>query len=181
MGRDVHGASPAARAVFDSADEALGFALSKLCFEGPDDQLKLTENTQPALLTVSIAAHAALTEMGYKGDFAAGHSLGEYSALVAAGALKFTDAVKLVRNRGRYMQQAVPAGVGAMAAVQLGGEALDGDPMVAAGTAAAAARRAGVITRAIAGGGLQVSPPLVITRDQLDDLAAGLRAGLDAI
>ena len=89
-----------------------GFAISKLCFEGPEDQLKLTENTQPALLTVSIAAFAVLKARGVKADFVAGHSLGEYSALVAAGSLDFADAVKVVRKRGQYMQEAVPAGVG---------------------------------------------------------------------
>ncbi len=116
MGKALADAYPSAKAVFDSADAALGFPISHLCFEGPDDQLKLTENTQPALLTVSTAAHAVLAELGYKPDYVAGHSLGEYSALVAAGSLAFTDAVCIVRNRGRYMQEAVPAGVGAMAA-----------------------------------------------------------------
>ena len=108
---------PAARRVFDQADEALGFSLSALCFEGPEDQLRLTENTQPAILTCSIATAAVLRERGVEVDYVAGHSLGEYSALVAAGALNFVDAVRLVRNRGRYMQEAVPAGVGAMAAL----------------------------------------------------------------
>lgn len=117
MGRALVETFPAARRVFEEADEALGFALSRLCFEGPDDQLKLTENTQPALLTVSVAAFAVLQEKGFSPDFVAGHSLGEYAALVAAGGLKFSHAVKLVRNRGRYMQEAVPAGVGAMAAI----------------------------------------------------------------
>lgn len=116
MGKALADAYPSAKAVFDSADASLGFPISQLCFEGPDDQLKLTENTQPALLTVSTAAHAVLAELGYKPDYVAGHSLGEYSALVAAGSLAFTDAVCIVRNRGRYMQEAVPAGVGAMAA-----------------------------------------------------------------
>jgi len=117
MGKALADAYPAARRVFEEADEALGFALSRLCFEGPDDQLKLTENTQPALLTVSAAAFAVLHENGWAPDVVAGHSLGEYAALVAAGSLHFADAVKLVRNRGRYMQEAVPAGVGAMAAL----------------------------------------------------------------
>lgn len=116
MGKALADAFPAARAVFERADAALGFAISTLCFEGPDEQLKLTENTQPALLTVSVAAWEVLRELGYRPDFVAGHSLGEYSALVAAGALPFEDAVRTVRNRGRYMQEAVPAGVGAMAA-----------------------------------------------------------------
>ncbi|HEY1213547.1 MAG TPA: ACP S-malonyltransferase [Bryobacteraceae bacterium] len=106
-----------ARDVFAAADDALGFRLSTLCFEGPDDELKKTENTQPAILTVSVAAYRVLEKRGIKPAFVAGHSLGEYSALVAAGALKFKDAVTTVRKRGQYMQQAVPAGVGAMAAI----------------------------------------------------------------
>ncbi len=117
MGKALAEGSSAARAVFAEADEALGFAISRLCFEGPDDALKLTENTQPALLTVSIAAFRVLAERGFRPDYVAGHSLGEYSALVAAGSLQFSDAVRLVRSRGRYMQEAVPAGVGAMAAL----------------------------------------------------------------
>jgi [acyl-carrier-protein] S-malonyltransferase len=117
MGKALAETHPAARRVFEEADEALGFAISRLCFEGPEDQLKLTENTQPALLTVSIAAFEVLREAGLAPDFVAGHSLGEYSALVAAGSLRFADAVRLVRKRGRYMQEAVPQGVGAMAAI----------------------------------------------------------------
>ena len=117
MGKALAEACAAARRVFDEADEALGFSISRLCFDGPDDQLKLTENTQPALLTVSVAAFEVLRERGAKPDFVAGHSLGEYSALVAAGSLTFADAVRLVRKRGRYMQEAVPPGVGAMAAL----------------------------------------------------------------
>jgi [acyl-carrier-protein] S-malonyltransferase len=117
MGKALAEAFPAARRVFEEADDALGFAISRLCFEGPEDQLKLTENTQPALLTVSTAAFAVLQEKGIAPDYVAGHSLGEYSALVAAGCLRFADAVRLVRNRGRYMQEAVPQGVGAMAAL----------------------------------------------------------------
>jgi len=117
MGKALAETCPAARRVFEEADAALGFPLSRLCFEGPEDQLKLTENTQPGLLTVSMAAFAVLKENGLLPDFVAGHSLGEYSALVAAGSLQFSAAVKLVRNRGRYMQHAVPAGVGAMAAI----------------------------------------------------------------
>jgi [acyl-carrier-protein] S-malonyltransferase len=117
MGKGLADSHAAARRVFEEADDALGVAISRLCFEGPDDQLKLTENTQPALLTVSIAAFAVLRENGWKPDYVAGHSLGEYSALVAAGSLRFADAVRLVRQRGRYMQEAVPAGVGAMAAI----------------------------------------------------------------
>ena len=117
MGKALAETYAVARRVFEEADEALAFPLSRLCFEGPEDQLKLTENTQPALLTVSTAAFAVLKGNGMVPDFVAGHSLGEYSALVAAGSLQFADAVKLVRNRGRYMQEAVPAGVGAMAAI----------------------------------------------------------------
>ena len=117
MGKALAEAYPAARRVFEEADEALGFAISRLCFEGPEDQLKMTENTQPALLTVSIAAFEVLRAEGMAPDYVAGHSLGEYSALVAAGSLRFADAVRLVRKRGQYMQSAVPAGVGAMAAI----------------------------------------------------------------
>jgi [acyl-carrier-protein] S-malonyltransferase len=118
MGKDLADNFPAARQVFEEADTALGFGLSKLCFEGPADQLQLTENTQPAILTVSIAALRAMESEGFsRPDFVAGHSLGEYSALVAAGALSLTDAVQTVRARGRYMQEAVPVGVGAMAAI----------------------------------------------------------------
>jgi [acyl-carrier-protein] S-malonyltransferase len=117
MGRDLAASFPESRLVFEKADAALGFPISKLCFEGPEDELKLTENTQPAILTVSVAAYRALETHGIAPDFTAGHSLGEYSALVAAGALDFSEAVKLVRQRGRYMQEAVPAGEGAMAAI----------------------------------------------------------------
>ncbi len=117
MGKALADSYSCARAVFEEADATLGFALSRLCFEGPEDALKLTENTQPALLTVSTAAFAVLREMGREPDYVAGHSLGEYSALVAAGSLKFADALRLVRKRGQYMQQAVPQGVGAMAAL----------------------------------------------------------------
>jgi [acyl-carrier-protein] S-malonyltransferase len=117
MGKDLADAFPEARKVFDEADDALGFAISKICFEGPEDLLKLTENTQPALLTVSIAALAVLRDRVPAPDYVAGHSLGEYSALVAAGSLALADAVRLVRKRGQYMQAAVPAGVGAMAAI----------------------------------------------------------------
>jgi [acyl-carrier-protein] S-malonyltransferase len=117
MGRDLAENFPESRAVFEEADAALGFSISKLCFEGSEEALKLTENTQPAILTVSVAAYRALEARGIAPDFVAGHSLGEYSALVAAGALEFSAAVKLVRQRGRYMQEAVPAGEGAMAAI----------------------------------------------------------------
>ena len=117
MGKAFADEFEAAKLVFNQADDALGFAISELCFAGPDDQLKLTENTQPALLTVSAAVLAVLEERGVTADFVAGHSLGEYAALVAAGSVDFADAVRLVRKRGRYMQEAVPAGVGAMAAI----------------------------------------------------------------
>jgi [acyl-carrier-protein] S-malonyltransferase len=106
-----------ARHTFQEADDALGFSLSKLCFEGPDSELKMTEITQPAVLTVSVAVARVLGEKGVVPQFVAGHSLGEYSAHVAAGTLEFVDAVRTVRKRGRYMQEAVPAGQGAMAAI----------------------------------------------------------------
>lgn len=121
MGRALYDAAPAARAIFDEADSTLGFPLSRLIFDGPDDQLKLTENTQPAILTVSIAALRALEpELASRNipiAFAAGHSLGEYTAHVAAGTFTFADAVRTVKARGRYMQEAVPPGEGAMAAI----------------------------------------------------------------
>jgi [acyl-carrier-protein] S-malonyltransferase len=117
MGRDLAELFPESRAVFDEADAALGFFISRVCFEGPEEALRLTENTQPAILTVSAAAYRALEKRGVVPDYVAGHSLGEYSALVAAGSLDFTTAVKLVRARGQYMQEAVPAGEGAMAAI----------------------------------------------------------------
>jgi len=122
MGKELAEKFPVARQVFEEADDALGFAISRLCFEGPAEDLQLTENTQPAILTVSVAAFRAMTEEAISAPaFVAGHSLGEYSALVAAGALSLSDAVRTVRARGRYMQEAVPVGTGAMAAV-LGGE-----------------------------------------------------------
>jgi len=117
MGKELAEKYPVAAQVFAEADDALGYKLSQLCFEGPEDQLKLTEITQPAILTASIAAYRVLEEKGVKPQFAAGHSLGEYSAHVAAGTLSFKDAVRTVRNRGKYMQEAVPVGVGAMAAI----------------------------------------------------------------
>jgi [acyl-carrier-protein] S-malonyltransferase len=117
MGKDLADKYPVARAIFDEADKALGFSISKMCFEGTEEELKLTANTQPAILTVSVAAYRVIAERGIVPDFVAGHSLGEYSALVAAGALNFADAVRLVRKRGTYMQEAVPTGVGAMAAI----------------------------------------------------------------
>src|SRR5882724_6804980 len=114
MGKDLSAEFALARETFAEADDALRFSLSRLCFEGPEADLKLTENTQPAILTASVAAHAVLQQEGFRPNFVAGHSLGEYSGLVAAGSLAFRDAVKIVRNRGRYMQEAVPAGAGAM-------------------------------------------------------------------
>jgi [acyl-carrier-protein] S-malonyltransferase len=118
MGKDLAEKFPAARQVFEEADSALAFKLSELCFNGPAEQLQLTENTQPAILTVSLAALRAMESEGFpKPHFVAGHSLGEYSALVAARAISLADAVRTVRARGRYMQDAVPVGAGAMAAI----------------------------------------------------------------
>lgn len=117
MGKALAEAFPAARTVFEEADGILGFSLSQLCFEGPEEELKLTANTQPAILACSVAADRVLAEKGIRPDYVAGHSLGEYSALVAAGALTLTDAVVTVRRRGQYMQEAVPPGEGAMAAI----------------------------------------------------------------
>ncbi|HEX8617919.1 MAG TPA: ACP S-malonyltransferase [Thermoanaerobaculia bacterium] len=118
MGRDVAEKYPAARRVFDDIDAALGFSISRLCFEGPEDQLKLTENTQPAILAVSSALHAVLEEHGAtRRDLVAGHSLGEYSAIVSVGGLSPANAAKIVRARGRFMQDAVPVGTGGMAAL----------------------------------------------------------------
>ena len=117
MGKDLFEKFPEARAVFETVDAALGEKLSTLCFEGPEDALKLTANTQPAILTVSLAVHAVFAQRVPSPAFVAGHSLGEYSALVAAGAMPLADAARAVRARGTFMQEAVPAGVGAMAAV----------------------------------------------------------------
>jgi [acyl-carrier-protein] S-malonyltransferase len=117
MGRELAALYPVARHTFQEADEALGFAISKLCFEGPEDDLKMTEVTQPAILTTSVAVFRVLQEKGVAPQFLAGHSLGEYSAHVAAGTIDFADAVRVVNKRGRYMQEAVPAGKGAMAAI----------------------------------------------------------------
>ncbi len=138
MGRDVYAASPAARAVFDAADDALGFSLSRLCFEGPEAELLRTEFQQPAILTTSVALLRALeAEIGVEPILLAGHSLGEYTALVASGALAFDDAVRLVHARGRYMQEAVPEGRGAMAAV------LGAEPALVEEACARAQRRTG--------------------------------------
>src|SRR5437899_11872180 len=117
MGKDLDEKYPVAGQTFEEADEALGYKLSQLCFEGPEEQLRLTEITQPAILTVSIAALRAVETQIPKPCFVAGHSLGEYSAHVASGTFSFADAVRTVRNRGKYMQEAVPVGVGAMAAI----------------------------------------------------------------
>jgi len=141
MSKELADNHPVARRTFEEADEALGYKLSQVCFEGPEEKLKLTEITQPAILTASIAAWRVLQEKGLKPDFVAGHSLGEYSAHVAAGTLTFADAVHTVRNRGKYMQEAVPVGVGAMAAIlgmpaekvnQLAAEAAQGEVCQAA-------------------------------------------------
>lgn len=160
MGRDLNANHPTAAAVFALADQALGEPLSQLCFEGPEEQLKLTTHTQPAILTTSVAAARVLMENGINPEYVAGHSLGEYSALVAAGCLDFKEAVKVVRKRGELMQEAVPAGAGAMAAIlgmeeaavtQLCADAAQGEvcacanfnapgQIVIAGTAAAVAR-----------------------------------------
>jgi [acyl-carrier-protein] S-malonyltransferase len=129
MGRELAAASSAARRTFDEADRALGISVSRMCFEGPEDLLRLTANTQPTILTVSVAAYGAAREAGAaEPDYAAGHSLGEYAALVASGVLAFADAIRLVHARGTFMQEAVPVGEGAMAAV-LG---LDPDAVAAA-------------------------------------------------
>jgi [acyl-carrier-protein] S-malonyltransferase len=117
MGKELAERYSVARQTFAEADEALGYKLSQLCFEGPEEKLRLTEITQPAILTASVAAWRVLREKGMNPSFVAGHSLGEYSAHVAAGTLNFPDAVRTVRNRGKYMQEAVPVGVGAMAAI----------------------------------------------------------------
>jgi [acyl-carrier-protein] S-malonyltransferase len=117
MGKETHDAFSCAREAFIEADAALGFPLSRLCFEGPEEQLRLTEHTQPAILVTSIAIYRVLETRGLRPEYVAGHSLGEYSALVSAGALSLSQAVQVVRNRGKYMQEAVPVGKGTMAAV----------------------------------------------------------------
>jgi [acyl-carrier-protein] S-malonyltransferase len=141
MGKELSDNYAVAHRTFEEANEALGYKLSQVCFEGPEEKLKLTEITQPAILTVSIAAWRVLQEKGAQPDFVAGHSLGEYSANVAAGTLTFADAVRTVRNRGKYMQEAVPVGVGAMAAIlgmpldkviELAGDAAQGEVCQAA-------------------------------------------------
>ena len=142
MGRELAERFAVAKATFAEADEACGFALSRLCFEGPEDELRLTENTQPAILTMSVAALRVLAEQGVTPALAAGHSLGEWSAHVAAGTLQFADAVRAVKARGRAMQQAVPAGQGAMAAV------LQLDAAQVAEACAEAARETGLTVQA---------------------------------
>jgi [acyl-carrier-protein] S-malonyltransferase len=117
MGQELAANHVTARQTFEEADDTLGYKISRLCFEGPEDKLKLTEITQPAILTASVAALRVLRHKGLTPDYVAGHSLGEYSANVSAGTLSFADAVRTVRNRGKYMQEAVPVGVGAMAAI----------------------------------------------------------------
>jgi [acyl-carrier-protein] S-malonyltransferase len=117
MGKELHDTFPVARRAFEEADESLGFSVSQLCFCGPEEALTQTENTQPAILAVSVAAFKVLSSEGIEADYVAGHSLGEYSALVASGVLGFGEALQCVRNRGRYMQEAVPSGEGAMAAI----------------------------------------------------------------
>jgi [acyl-carrier-protein] S-malonyltransferase len=117
MGKELFEKHPLARQTFEESDQALGMKLSRLCFEGPEEQLRFTEFTQPAILTISVATWRVLAEQGIQPAFVAGHSLGEYSAHVAAGSLSFADAVRTVRKRGKYMQEAVPVGVGAMAAI----------------------------------------------------------------
>ena len=142
MGRDLAEHFPVAAQTFAEADEALGFSLSRLCFEGPEEDLKLTENTQPAILTVSVAAWRVLAEKGIEPALAAGHSLGEWSAHVAAGTISFADAVRSVKARGRAMQLAVPAGQGAMAAV------LSLDPAQVAEACQEAAAETGLVVQA---------------------------------
>src|SRR5438552_14324861 len=117
MGKELAEKYPVARRTFEEADDALGYKLSTVCFEGPEEQLRLTEITQPAILTASVAALRVLETRMPRPSYVAGHSLGEYSAHVAAGSFSFADAVRTVRNRGKYMQEAVPVGVGAMAAI----------------------------------------------------------------
>jgi [acyl-carrier-protein] S-malonyltransferase len=142
MGRDLADRFAVAKQTFAEADDACGFALSKLCFEGPEEELRLTENTQPAIMTVSVAALRVLAEHGIKPAVAAGHSLGEWSAHVAAGTLSFADAVRAVKARGRAMQQAVPAGEGAMAAI------LSLNPYQVAEACDEAARETGLVVAA---------------------------------
>jgi [acyl-carrier-protein] S-malonyltransferase len=153
MGKALAEQLPVCRDTFSEADDALGEPLSRLCFDGPEDQLLLTENTQPAILTVSVAVWRQLDAEGLRASFAAGHSLGEYSAHVAAGTLSFADALRTVRRRGRYMQEAVPVGEGAMAAI-LGFEA--------DGVATACEEAAQVLGRVVAPANLNAPGQVVI-------------------
>ncbi len=132
MGKALADTFPICRETFQEADEALGMSLSSLCFNGPESELLLTETTQPAILAMSVAAQRAATSQGLTASFAAGHSLGEYSAHVAAGTLSFADALRTVRRRGQFMQEAVPVGEGAMAAI-LGGDEVARDAGVRSG------------------------------------------------
>ena len=165
MGKALADAFPVCRATFEEADAALGEPLSRLCFEGPEDRLTLTENTQPAILAVSIAAHRLLASRGLTAAFLAGHSLGEYSANVAAGTFSFGEALRIVRRRGQYMQEAVPVGTGAMSAI-LG---LDAD---AVAQACREAEQGGVVSPANLNGAGQV----VIAGDCESVARAGERA-----
>jgi [acyl-carrier-protein] S-malonyltransferase len=154
MGKALADAFPICRETFQEADEALGMSLSSLCFNGPESELLLTETTQPAILAVSVAAHRAATSRGLTASFAAGHSLGEYSAHVAAGTLSFADALRTVRRRGQFMQEAVPVGAGAMAAI-LGADA-------ALVTQACAAARAELAGRVVSPANLNAPGQVVI-------------------
>ena len=200
MGKELASNYEVARHTFAEADEALGYKLSQLCFEGPEEKLKLTEITQPAILTASVAAWRVLQEKGLKPDYVLGHSLGEYSAHVAAGTLTFADAVRTVRNRGKYMQEAVPVGVGAMAAIlgmpldrvtQIAAEASQGEvcqaaninspeQVVISGNAGAVARAVQLATQrgAKKAVSLPVSAPFhcALMQPAQDRLASDLRA-----
>lgn len=170
MGRDLFENFPVARHTFEEADEALGFSLSKLCFEGPEDQLRMTENTQPAIFTASIATQRLLALNGIRPAFVAGHSLGEYSANVAAHTMSFADAVRTVRNRGRYMQEAVPAGQGTMAAI-LGMAADDvakacADSAVETGTIVSAANRNSLEQTVISGATAGVERAMALAKER---------------
>lgn len=202
MGKALAEAFPEARAVFDAADDALNEKLSTLCFEGPDEALKLTANTQPAILTVSVAAHAVFSKRFTTAPaFVAGHSLGEYSALVAAGAMSLADAVRSVRARGTFMQEAVPAGVGAMSAVlglapekvaHVCQEAAQGEVLscanfnepaqtVIAGTAAAVARAAELLKAAGAKRVLQLPVSAPFHCELMSPVVPRLKAVLDGV
>jgi [acyl-carrier-protein] S-malonyltransferase len=170
MGRDLYEKFPVARHVFEEADEALGFSLSKLCFEGPEDQLRMTEFTQPAIFTTSIAALRVLAEHGILPSYVAGHSLGEYSANVAAHTMNVADAVRTVRNRGRYMQEAVLAGEGTMAAILGMAEAevvkACADAAAESGQVVSAANRNSVEQTVISGAVLGVERAMVLAKER---------------